>query len=236
MAAQLAPRRKRKERRHILFRVERVVIESTGEVVGALVPRFATDRRLMRDRGYRMGDDLRAELSKPRHLGQHRKAHLLGGLVVTQLEGFEGLDQHAAIKRLQREAGVCCEVEQIDAAPVVTAILAAAETMLGEVATRMLRRRAGNAQHAFRESWGEEPGEWRCDSRLVAQSRNYRTRIPGASRGDARAGCIEHVHVRPLSWRCGRNPSRNEHSVHACDPASLEEARGPSRHRQRCSA
>lgn len=139
MADQLAPRRKRKERRHILFRVERAVIESTGELVGALVPRFATDRRLMRDRGYRMGDDLRAELSKPRHLGQHRKAHLLGGLVVAQLEGFEGLDQHAAIKRLQRESGVCCEVEQIDAAPVVTAILAAAETMLGEVATRMLK-------------------------------------------------------------------------------------------------
>lgn len=139
MADQLAPRRKRKERRHILFRVERAVIESTGEVVGALVPRFATDRRLMRDRGYRMGDDLRAELSKPRHLGQHRKAHLLGGLVVAQLEGFEGLDQHAAIKRLQRESGVCCEVEQIDAAPVVTAILAAAETMLGAAATRMLK-------------------------------------------------------------------------------------------------
>lgn len=139
MADQLAPRRKRKERRHILFRVERAVVESTGELVGALVPRFATDRRLMRDRGYRMGDDLRAELSKPRHLGQHRKAHLLGGLVVAQLEGFEGLDQHAAIKRLQRESGVCCEVEQIDATPVVTAILAAAETLLGEVATRMLK-------------------------------------------------------------------------------------------------
>jgi len=139
MADQLAPRRKRKERRHILFRVERAVIESTGEVVGALIPRFATDRRLMRDRGYRLGDDLRAELSKPRHLGQHRKAHLLGGLAVAQLEGFEGLDQHAAIKRLQRESGVCCEVEQIDAAPVVTAILAAAETMLGAAATRMLK-------------------------------------------------------------------------------------------------
>ncbi|MDH0100098.1 hypothetical protein N7320_02060 [Stutzerimonas stutzeri] len=139
MADQLAPRRKRKERRHILFRVERAVVESTGELVGALVPRFATDRRLMRDRGYRMGDDLRAELSKPRHLGQHRRAHLLGGLAVAQLEGFEGLDQHAAIKRLQRESGVCCEVEQIDAAPVVTAILAAAETMLGAAATRMLK-------------------------------------------------------------------------------------------------
>lgn len=138
MADQLAQRRKRKDPKHVLFRVERVTT-AAGEVIGALVPRFATDRRLMRERGYKVGDDLRAELSKPRILGQHRKAHLLGGLVVVQVEGFEGLDQHSAIKRLQRESGICCEVEQIDAAPVVSAILAAADSLLGAVATRMLK-------------------------------------------------------------------------------------------------
>lgn len=138
MRDQLAQRRKRKDPKHVLFRVERVTT-AAGEVIGALVPRFATDRRLMRERGYKVGDDLRAELSKPRILGQHRKAHLLGGLVVAQVDGFEGLDQHSAIKRLQRESGICCDVEQIDAAPVVSAILAAAESLLGAVATRMLK-------------------------------------------------------------------------------------------------
>lgn len=130
---------KRKDRRHIMFRVERATLVRTGEVVGALVPRFATDRRLMRERGYRIGDDLRAEVTKPRILGQHRRAHLLGQLVIAQVEGFERLDSHSAIKRLQREAGVCCDVEQIDAGPVVAAILAAAESILGAVATRMLK-------------------------------------------------------------------------------------------------
>jgi hypothetical protein len=138
MADQLAQHRKRKDPRHIMLRVERATLE-TGEIVGALVPRFATDRRLMRERGYKVGDELRAEVTKPRILGQHRKAHLLGQLVVAQVEGFEQLDCHAAIKRLQRESSICCEVEQIDAGPVVEAILKAAEALLGEAATRMLR-------------------------------------------------------------------------------------------------
>lgn len=127
----------RKDPRHIMFRVERATL-SSGEVVGALVPRFMTDRRMMRERGYRVGDDLRAALSKPRILGQHRKAHLLGALVVAQVDGFEGMDSHAALKRLQRESGICCEAQEIDASPVIAAILAAAESLLGAAAARML--------------------------------------------------------------------------------------------------
>lgn len=138
MADQLAQRRSRRDPRHVMFKVERVVLEATGELVGALVPRFATDQRVMRDRGYRVGDSLRADLSKPRNLSQHRKAHLLGSLVVAQISGFDSLDSHAAIKRLQREAGVCCDIEQIEASPVVDAIISAAEGLLGTAAARML--------------------------------------------------------------------------------------------------
>lgn len=138
MADQLSQHRKRKDPRHIMFRVERATL-ATGEVVGALVPRFATDRRLMRERGYKVGDDLRAEVTKPRILGQHRRAHLLGQLVVAQVEGFQDLDSHAAIKRLQRESGVCCDLLPMDASPIVEALLSAAQSLLGEAATRMLR-------------------------------------------------------------------------------------------------
>ena len=137
MAEPLPTRRKRKDPKHIMLRIERATL-GDGRVCGALVPRFATDLRLLRERGYKAGDVLRAELSKPRILSQHRKAHLLGGLVVAQVDGFEQDSQHSAIKRLQRESGICCDVEQIDAAPVVNAILAAAESMLGAAATRML--------------------------------------------------------------------------------------------------
>lgn len=138
MADQLAQRRPRKDPRHIMFRVESATLRS-GVRCAVLVARFATDRRLLKERGYRVGDELRAELSKPRILGQHRKTHLIGQLCVEQLEGFERENSHSAIKRLQRESGVCCELQAIDASPVVEAILAAAQTLLGAAVTKMLR-------------------------------------------------------------------------------------------------
>lgn len=138
MAEPAATPKPRRERRHIMFRVESATLRN-GELCKVLVARFATDRRLLKERGYRVGDELRAELSKPRILGQHRKAHLIGQLCVEQLEGFEREDSHSAIKRLQRESGICCELQAIDASPVVEAILAAAQTLLGAAVTKMLR-------------------------------------------------------------------------------------------------
>lgn len=138
MAESAAVAKPRRERRHIMFRVESATLRS-GVRCAVLVARFATDRRLLKERGYRVGDELRAELSKPRILGQHRKAHLIGQLCVEQLEGFERENSHSAIKRLQRESGFCCELQAIDASPVVEAILAAAQTLLGAAVTKMLR-------------------------------------------------------------------------------------------------
>lgn len=138
MAESAAVTKPRRERRHIMFRVESATLRN-GELCKVLVARFATDRRLLKERGYRVGDELRAELSKPRILGQHRKAHLIGQLCVEQLEGFEREDSHSAIKRLQRESGICCELQAIDASPVVEAILAAAQSLLGAAVTKMLR-------------------------------------------------------------------------------------------------
>ncbi|HEY6612729.1 MAG TPA: hypothetical protein VIZ86_16565 [Pseudomonas sp.] len=134
-----SPAAKPRKRREVLaLEIRKAVDSETGEVRAGMFPRFASDRLELRQRGYRIGDEIMGELRKPRILGQHRKAHLLGALAVAQLEGFEALTQHQAIKRLQRESGICCEVEQIDAAPVVTAILAAAESILGQAAARML--------------------------------------------------------------------------------------------------
>lgn len=138
MAEPAAVAKPRRERRHIMFRVEPATLRN-GIKCAVLVARFATDRRLMKERGYRVGDELRAELSKPRILGQHRKAHLIGQLCVEQLEGFERENSHSAIKRLQRESGICCELQAIDASPVVEAILAAAQSLLGAAVTKMLR-------------------------------------------------------------------------------------------------
>jgi hypothetical protein len=110
--------------------VERLVRPDTGELVGALVPRYGCDRRAMRERGYTVGSEVRAELKKRRNVKFHRLAHAIGAMCVDQLDTFAGLDAHAAIKRLQRETGVCCEEMALDLGP------------LGTVAVKMPRSMA----------------------------------------------------------------------------------------------
>lgn len=103
-----------KKSRPVYFQVRRLVDPATGEELGALVPRHRIDQRLMRERNYRVGDELRADLKKPRNAKFHRLVHALGGLVVDQIESFQGMGCHDAIKRLQRETGICCEVQTIE--------------------------------------------------------------------------------------------------------------------------
>lgn len=104
----------KKPSRPIYFVIRRLVDPHTGEEVGALVPRHQIDRRLMRERAYRIGDDLRADLKKPRNVKFHRMVHALGGILADHIEDFHGMDCHAVIKRLQRESGICCEEQEVD--------------------------------------------------------------------------------------------------------------------------
>lgn len=104
----------KRARRPVYFTVERLVRPETGESVGALVPRYGCDVREMRARKYNVGTELRAELKKPRNPKFHRLAHALGQLVVDQVEGFDDLSAHDALKRLQRESGIQCESQEIE--------------------------------------------------------------------------------------------------------------------------
>lgn len=117
----------KRPRKPVYFCVERLVRVSTGEEIGALVPRYACDARAMRDRKYTIGTELRAELKKPRNAKFHRLAHAIGSLMVDQRDEFMAMDPHAAVKRLQRECGVCCEEMTIDLGP------------LGQVAVKVPR-------------------------------------------------------------------------------------------------
>ncbi|ONM43137.1 hypothetical protein BXT89_14385 [Halopseudomonas pachastrellae] len=107
------PKRAKKPSRPVYFQVRRLVDPATGEEVGALVPRHRIDQRIMRERGYCVGNELRADLKKPRNSGFHRMVHSLGALAADHIEEFTGVDCHEVIKRLQRESGVCCEVQDI---------------------------------------------------------------------------------------------------------------------------
>lgn len=77
----------------------------------ALVVIDSVGRAQMEERGYRPGDRVRCELSQPRHYGNHKFAHKLGQLARNQLTGFEDCETaHDAVKKLQRDSGVCCDV------------------------------------------------------------------------------------------------------------------------------
>lgn len=110
-----AAAKKKRPRRPVYFRVERLVRPDTGEAVGALVPLSKWDARAMRDRKYSVGAELlRAELKKRRNVKFHNLAHAIGALMVDQHEAFAGLSAHDALKKLQAESGAACETVQYD--------------------------------------------------------------------------------------------------------------------------
>lgn len=110
-AAKVHAAKRRRASRPIYFVVERVILPDTGEEIGALVPSTKWDRRSMRERKFTVGAELRGELKRSRNPGFFRKAHVLGAWLADNVEGFEGLSQHDAVKRLQTMSGIGCETE-----------------------------------------------------------------------------------------------------------------------------
>ncbi len=114
---QASLKRAKAKRCPVYFRVERLVRPETGESIGALVPLTKWDAKAMRERKYHIGKELRADLKGPRNIKFHNLAHALGDLVKDHADGFEGMDAHDAIKKMQRESGVCCEQSEFDLGP-----------------------------------------------------------------------------------------------------------------------
>ena len=92
------------KRERILLRVER----------GALVPADAHSQQRLREKGYRVGDILAAELIKPRHPGFWRLAHRIGTLCVQNIDAFSSLSPHQAIKKLQFDTGLWCDITETE--------------------------------------------------------------------------------------------------------------------------
>lgn len=76
---------------------------------GCLVPKNSYTTKRLRERGYKIGDDLMAVLTKARNPGFHRLSHRLGTLVIKNIECFKHLNEHTCLKRLQWESGYGCE-------------------------------------------------------------------------------------------------------------------------------
>lgn len=91
--------RAKKRRERVYLRVSK----------GQLLPADACSASQLRERGYKIGDVLLADLVKPRNPKFNRLVHRIGQLVVANIEAFAGLDAHTAIKRLQIEGKVACD-------------------------------------------------------------------------------------------------------------------------------
>lgn len=109
-----AVRKAKRPSRPVYAEVVRVAVLATGEERLALVATHPVDRRLMKERGYREGDEVRLEIKKPRNAKFNRLAHALGKLMVDSIDEFATLDSHGALKRLQRESGICCEEQSVE--------------------------------------------------------------------------------------------------------------------------
>lgn len=76
---------------------------------GCLTPADGYTASRLRARGYRMGDEVLAVLTKPRNPKFHRLVHQFGQVLVDNIEAFENLDGHRVLKRLQIEGGIACD-------------------------------------------------------------------------------------------------------------------------------
>lgn len=105
---------KRKRRPVLYTRVMRVLDAETRQPMAALVPAGEADRAILRERGLKIGQLCRTDVFRPRNSEFHRLAHRLGTLISQSIEGYEGLDGHQALKRLQERSGHGCDVSVID--------------------------------------------------------------------------------------------------------------------------
>lgn len=107
----------KRARRPIYLIVRRLVDPATGEEVGALVPAHPIDARLLRERKFTLDREVRAELKQPRNAKFMRLAHAVGNLLADNVEAFQGMDGHTALKHVQRESGVACDTVEMDLGP-----------------------------------------------------------------------------------------------------------------------
>lgn len=125
-----ALRKPKPTRKHVYGTVRLLVDPRTGEQVKAFVVESFVDRRLLNERKLKVGADVRLLIQQPRNVGFHRKLHALAGFLREHIEGFDDCkDDHDAIKRLQRESGVCCEVQEMDLGPLGKAQIKVAESL-----------------------------------------------------------------------------------------------------------
>lgn len=80
---------------------------------GALIPADQYSVDLIRNRGYKVGDLVFADLAKPRNPRFFRLAHAFGKLCAENIDAFEGMSAHKVLKRIQIEGDIACNTMKV---------------------------------------------------------------------------------------------------------------------------
>jgi hypothetical protein len=78
-------------------------------VKGGFAPADASTKAVLRSKGYRAGDLVFVEITKPRNPLFHRLVHRFGTLVANNTDAFAGLNAHQVLKRIQIEGDIGCD-------------------------------------------------------------------------------------------------------------------------------
>jgi hypothetical protein len=78
-------------------------------IKGGLAPANSYVQGRLRDKGYRIHDEVLVQVSKPRNPKFHRLVHKFGELVAQNIEAFADIPAHQVLKRIQIEGNVACD-------------------------------------------------------------------------------------------------------------------------------
>src|SRR5574343_74856 len=98
----------------IYTQVREVIDVATGRRCLGLLAEDGVQRAAMKERGFKMGQRVACDIHPERCYSQWKQGHKLGTLLVLNVEGFENLDAHKALKKVQQDADIECEHEVFD--------------------------------------------------------------------------------------------------------------------------
>lgn len=78
-------------------------------IKGGFAPADRYTQDELRDKGFHLNDLVYAQITKPRNPQFNRLVHAFGRLVSENIDGFEHLDSHSVLKRLQIEGNIACK-------------------------------------------------------------------------------------------------------------------------------
>lgn len=105
---------KAKKRPRIYLQVRPVIDKETGEERLALVAEDGIQRAAMRERGFKRGQRVACDVHPERCYSQWKQTHKLGQLLILHVDGFEHMDAHKALKKIQQDGDIECEHEVFD--------------------------------------------------------------------------------------------------------------------------